>query len=315
MTNTPGLRIGADLGGTNIAVGIVDEENRILSRFSMPTRAERPAAEVITDLCECVLRALSAGGLSLADCRSVGIGAPGTCNGKSGIIYRSYNLGWENVLLAKPIRGTFGLPVFVANDADCAALGEVKAGAAKGRKNVILITLGTGVGTGIVLDGKIRTGLAGSGGEMGHMVIREGGEPCTCGRRGCWEAYASATALIRRARKAAAEDPGSALNAAGHIGGKAVFDAAAAGDVTAQRVIDEFCTDLAVGTTNVINIFGPEMVLFGGGISAQGERILAPVRDYVYRNAFDRRPEALPELAAAAAGNDAGIIGAAALGE
>ena len=171
----------------------------------------------------------------------------------------------------------------------------------------------SGVGGGIIIGGKIYDGMRGAGAELGHTLLVLDGEPCTCGRRGCWEAYSSATALIRQARQAVAEHPESLLAGAEEITGKTVFDAADRGDETANAVVDRFCDYLGAGVTNIVNALAPEVILIGGGISRQGERLLAPVRRYVEKNCFGGKDGAIPIIAAARLGNDAGIIGAAAL--
>lgn len=306
-------RVGIDLGGTNIAVGVVNDSFEIISYTTVPTEAHRPAEQVVATMAQAVQTVLAQAGLKAEDCAGIGVGAPGTCDVENGVVYRSYSLDWTDLPLAEMLGSYFPLPVLVNNDANCAALAEVKAGAAKGRSNIVLVTLGTGVGSGIVLDGKIYSGLKGNGAEMGHMTIQLDGEPCFCGCRGCWEAYASATALIRQAETAAKQHPASLLNRVGKIDGKRVFDAADQGDETAQAVIDRYCRYLAVGIVGIVNMLAPEMILVGGGISRQGERILAPVRAYVAKNSFDKRPEALPVIAPAQMGNEAGIVGAAAL--
>ena len=201
------IRIGIDLGGTNIAVGAVNERHEIIARCSVPTGAERPAQAVIADMCAAVEEALRRAGLTAADCASIGIGSPGTCDPETGVVARAYNLGWKDVPVCRMLTEHFGLPAHLGNDANCAALAEVVAGAAAGWRDVVLITLGTGVGGGIIIGGKIYAGMRGAGAELGHTVLVLDGEPCTCGRRGCWEAYASATALIRQTREAAVQNP------------------------------------------------------------------------------------------------------------
>ena len=194
------------------------------------------------------------------------------------------------------------------------ALAETVAGGAVGCRNMILITLGTGVGGGIVADGRLLEGVGGTGAEVGHTVLVLDGEDCTCGRKGCWEAYASATALIRQGKRAAAAQPESLLAGYGEgLTGKDVFDAAAAGDAAAQAVVDRYCVYVAAGITDLVNILGPEMVLIGGGISRQGERLLAPIRAYVAANCFGGHDRTPPAIECARLGNEAGIIGAAAL--
>ena len=306
-------RIGIDLGGTNIAVGVVNDRYEIVARRSVPTGAERPAEEVIRDMGDAVEEALRQAGLTAADCASMGVGSPGACDPQTGVVKRAYNLNWFDVPVCRMLHQRFGIPVRLGNDANCAALAEVVAGAAVGCQDMVLITLGTGVGSGIISRGKILSGLRGGAGEAGHTLLVLDGEPCTCGRRGCWEAYSSATALIRQARQAAAEHPESLLAGAEEITGKTVFDAADRGDETANAVVDRFCDYLGAGVTNIVNALAPEVILIGGGISRQGERLLAPVRRYVEKNCFGGKDGAIPIIAAARLGNDAGIIGAAAL--
>ena len=306
-------RIGIDLGGTNIAVGVVNDRYEIVARRSVPTGAERSAEEVIRDMGDAVEEALRQAGLTAVDCASMGVGSPGACDPQTGVVKRAYNLNWFDVPVCRMLHQRFGIPVRLGNDANCAALAEVVAGAAVGCQDMVLITLGTGVGSGIISRGKILSGLRGGAGEAGHMLLVLDGEPCTCGRRGCWEAYSSATALIRQARQAAAEHPESLLAGAEEITGKTVFDAADRGDETANAVVDRFCDYLGAGVTNIVNALAPEVILIGGGISRQGERLLAPVRRYVERNCFGGLEGAIPIFAAARLGNDAGIIGAAAL--
>ena len=306
-------RIGIDLGGTNIAVGVVDDRHRIVAEASLPTGAHRPAEQVVADMCCAVELALDKAGLTPADCASIGVGAPGTCDPERGVVICSYNLNWFDVPLCAMLTAHFGLPARLSNDANCAALAETVAGAAVGCRNMMLITLGTGVGGGIIVDGRIVSGLGGAGGEPGHSLLVLDGEPCTCGRRGCWEVYASATALIRQGREAAAAHPTSLLNRYPELTGRDVFDAADAGDAAAQAVLERYYVYVAAGITDLVNILSPEMVLIGGGISRQGERLLRPIRRYVAANCFGGESRPQPIIQAAQLGNEAGIIGAAAL--
>ncbi len=305
-------RIGIDLGGTNIAVGIVDEAHRIVAAASAPTRSDNGAKALLDDIAACVRDALRRGGIALGDCAGVGIGVPGTCDTDRGVVRYAHNIGWDGVPVTEELDQRLGLPTFLANDADCAALGEVTAGAAKGAGSALMITLGTGVGGGFVLDGRIWSGHGGLGGEYGHMCILMDGEPCSCGERGCWEAYASATALIRQGYSAAAAHPESALNC-GSLDGRAIYAAAAAGDDAACAVTVQYARYVGMGLVNFINALFPEVVLLGGGVSGAGDALLRPVRDYVRTHAFVRESSLLPEIRAAALGGDAGIIGAAAL--
>ena len=308
-------RIGIDLGGTNIAVGIVNESYEIVAQHSVPTGAERPASEVIADMAGAVETVLAKAGLTVGDCESMGIGSPGTCDSENGVVVRAYNLNWFDVPVCRMLEEHFHIPVRLSNDANCAALAETVAGAARGCRNMVLITLGTGVGGGIIIDGKIHAGMRSAGAELGHILLVLDGEPCTCGRRGCWEAYASATALIRQTKEAAKKNPASLLAKipAEEITGRTVFDAANQGDVVAEEVIRRYCMYIAAGFTDLVNALAPEMILLGGGISRQGERILAPIRAYVADNCFGQHEGAIPVIQAAQLGNEAGIIGAAAL--
>ena len=306
-------RIGIDLGGTNIAVGVVDSAYHLVAEADVPAGAQRPAEQVVADMCRAVELALDKAGLTARDCASIGVGAPGTCDPDRGVVVCAYNLGWFHVPVCAMLTAHFGLPARLSNDANCAALAETVAGAAVGCRNMILITLGTGVGGGIILDGKIVSGLGGAGGEPGHSLLVLDGEPCTCGRRGCWEAYASATALIRQGKQAAAAHPDSLLNDYPTLTGRDVFNAADRGDAAAQAVLERYYVYVAAGITDLVNTLAPEMVLIGGGISRQGERLLAPVRRYVSANCFGGEQRPQPVLRAAQLGNEAGIIGAAAL--
>ncbi len=308
-------RIGIDLGGTNIAVGVVNEAYEIVAQHSVPTEADRPAAEVIADMAAAVETVLGQAGLTVADCQSIGIGSPGTCDSCRGVVVRAYNLNWFDVPVCRMLEERFHIPVRLSNDANCAALAETVAGAARGCRNMVLITLGTGVGGGIIIDGKIYGGMRSAGAEMGHVLLVLDGEPCTCGRRGCWEAYASATALIRQTKEAAQAHPASLLAhiPEQEITGRTVFDAADQGDTVAENVIARYCVYVAAGFTDLVNALAPEMILLGGGISRQGERILAPIRAYVADHCFGQHEGAIPVIRAAQLGNEAGIIGAAAL--
>ena len=308
-------RIGIDLGGTNIAVGVVNERHEIVSHTSVPTLAHRSPEAVIADMGHAVQAALDQAGVTAADCASIGVGSPGTCDSDRGVVVRAYNLGWYEVPVCQMLTERFGIPARLSNDANCAALAEYVAGAGAGCRNMVLITLGTGVGGGIIIDGKIYAGMRSAGAELGHTVLVLDGEPCTCGRRGCWEAYASATALIRQTGQAALAHPESLLASipAQDINGRTAFDAAEQGDAAARAVVARYCEYVAAGLTDLVNALAPERILLGGGISRQGESLLGPVREYVAAHCFGQRQGAIPVIAEAKLGNEAGIIGAAAL--
>lgn len=303
-------RVGIDLGGTNIAAGLVDENMNILCQMSLPTLSERPYQEIVRDMAVLVRGLVNMGNISMEEVESVGIGSPGTPEKETGNILFSNNLGWYDVPLLEELGKYIPVPLKVDNDANCAALGEFLAGAAKGCKSAVMITLGTGVGGGIVLDGQIYDGVNHAGAEIGHTVIVSGGELCTCGRRGCWEAYASATALIRMGKQAAEANPDSLLSRCEKLDGLAIFQSADQGDEAAKQVIDQYLFYVAEGLTNVVNVFQPEAVVIGGGICGQGERILKPIREQVARDVFCKQVS-VPQIVTATLGNAAGIIGAA----
>ncbi len=297
------VRIGIDIGGTSTKIGLVDIHQKLIASQVMETRAKRPAEEVIGEIAERILALLEDQGIAMDQCIGAGIGMPGTIDSKKGIVKYSNNIQWENVDLVKIMGQYLPIPIRIANDADCAALGEAVAGAGKECQDVIMLTLGTGVGGGIILDGKIYEGKGLGGSELGHMVIVENGEPCTCGRKGCLEAYASATALMREAKKATGGD----------LNPKEIFEGAKAGDPKLQQVVDNYIGKLGTGIVNIVNIFRPQLVILGGGISAQEEALLAPLREMLKTGCFGGEKGELPEIEGAALGNEAGMIGAASL--
>ena len=305
-------RIGIDFGGSGIRVGVVDETGRMAASASAPTRAELGPEQVLDDMAQCVINGLNFSGIELEECAGIGVGTPGTCDPGTGTVRNLHNLGWDSVPLCEMLRQRLDLPVCLANDADCAALGEAVYGAAKGCESALLITLGTGVGGGFVLGGRLCSGHRGLGGEFGHICIAMDGEACTCGQRGCWEAYASGSALIRQAEAATKLHPASALNTA-PLNGKTIYAAAAAGDAAAREVTAKYAEYVGLGLTGLVNALFPQRVLLGGGISGAGEALRAPVEAFVRAHAFVREPELLPEIGIASLGAEAGIFGAAAL--
>ncbi|MDN5276101.1 MAG: glucokinase [Clostridiales bacterium] len=312
--------IGIDLGGTNIAVGLVDEEGKIIHKDSVPTLNEREYPEIIKDMAMLSLKVIEDSGVSLKDVKSIGIGSPGTPNTEEGILVYANNLKFRNVPMRAEMQKYIDLPVYLDNDANVAALAESVAGACKGAKHSVTITLGTGVGTGVVIDGKVYSGFNNAAAEMGHMVIVVDGEQCTCGRKGCWEAYASATALIRQTKKAAVANPDSLINKLvdgdlSRINAKVPFDAARQGDRVGLQIVEEYMKYLAEGLANVINIFQPEIIAIGGGISKEGEYLLAPLRKLVSERIYTVEGVPQTRIVAAQLGNDAGIVGAAMLGK
>ena len=309
--------LGIDLGGTNIACAVVSEMGEILGKASIPTGLPC-AAEVIADrIAECCRLAAEKAGISMTEIEAAGIGAPGIADSKTGEVVYSCNLGFSHTPLGSLVSERLGMEVFVENDANAAALGEYAAGCGRGYSSLVAITLGTGVGGGAVIDGKILTGFNFAGGEMGHFVMVHNGELCGCGRRGCFEAYCSATALIRQTKKAMQAHPESSMwrkvPGIDRVDGRTSFDAMAEGDAAAAEVVSKYREYLADGLTSIINIFQPEILCVGGGICNQGEVLLGPIREIIDREDYARDCEKRTKLVRAELGNDAGIIGAAML--
>ena len=312
-------RIGIDLGGTNIVAGVVDDEFRIVATAKCKTRIPRPAEEIVVDMARMAKEAVQNAGLTMADIAYVGVGSPGTCNADTGIVEYSNNLQFEKLPLRDMLGGMLDKAVYIENDANAAALGEALAGAAKGAQSCVCITLGTGVGGGIIIDGKIYGGFNFAGAELGHTVIMVDGELCTCGRFGCWEAYASATALINQTRRAMVNHPDSAMWSIAEdldkVNGRTAIDVMPAGGPEAAQVVDHYIKYIATGLINVINIFQPEVLCIGGGICKEGDTLLKPLAAHIERERYSKYSSHQTRLCVATLGNDAGIIGAAFLGE
>ncbi len=316
MTEIRKLYVGIDLGGTFIKGGIVDDLGRILVSDKVPTGAEGGAeavAENIASLAKSLMQSLN---LSASDMVGIGIGVPGMINSRAGVVTYSNNLAWENFPISKRVEALTGLPVKIANDANVAALGEVKFGGGKSLENAIMITLGTGVGSGIVLGGALYEGNHGAGAEIGHSVIIDGGELCTCGRRGCLEAYASATALIRDTKRAMEAHPESLMwktaKTLDEVDGATAFKNKE-NDPTARDVVNNYIGYLAAGLTDIANVFRPEAIIIGGGVSAEGDALIIPLTEAINSQIFagERGPKVAIKVAEL--GNKAGLLGAAAL--
>ena len=309
--------IGIDIGGMSIKAGVVDETGKILVKDTIVPRVaegQDAIAKDMFDLCEKVVKKA---GLTLDDISGVGFGSPGTVDADKGVITFAANLGFKKFALLKEFSQYWSVKTAVGNDANCAALGETKFGGGKNKQNAFFVTLGTGVGTGFIVDGKILTGHKGGGSEGGHICIRMGGEKCSCGERGCWEAYASATGLIKQTEKALSKNPDSLMKNTlenGKVTGKTAFEAARLGDKAAIKVIDTYAKYVATGIVLLVNVFRPEVVMIGGGVSNAGDILLSRVSRYVNRHCFgDKRINPVPKIVLAELGNDAGIIGAASL--
>lgn len=305
--------IGIDLGGTNIAVGLVTEDGKIIESMSIPTKAERDYTEIVADMAEVSKKVVEKAGVAMDEVAAVGIGCPGSIDNDNGVCTYANNLKMENAEIAKEFRKHLDLRVNLENDANAAAYGEYEING-KGSKSFVFVTLGTGVGGGVVIDGKIYRGFNGVGAELGHTVMVAGGEDCTCGRKGCWEAYASVTALIRQTKKAMEENSDTIMHEMvkedGRVSGKTAFVAAKKGDKVAQSVVNKYFEYVAEGLTNVLNTFQPEKIVIGGSISKEGDYLLEPVKEYTYKYDYNRyMPKAKIEIATLF--GDAGIIGAA----
>lgn len=311
--------VGIDLGGTNIVAGVVNKDGTILEKASCKTNLPREAADIAADMAKVTREAVKNAGLTMEDISWVGVGCPGTVNQDTGVIEYANNLQFYDVPLRDMLKNDLGKDVFMDNDANAAAYGEFVAGAAKGSNTAVAITLGTGVGGGIIIDGKIYSGMNFAGAELGHNVLVMDGRPCTCGRNGCLEAYASATALINLTREAMEENKQSKMwemceNDLGKVSGRTAFEAMRAGDQTGKDVVALYTKYLATGVTNIINTFQPDVLCIGGGISKEGETLLAPLREIVSKEVYSRFSKKQTKIVEATLGNDAGVIGAAMLG-
>lgn len=312
--------IGIDLGGTNIVAGVVGEDYKILSKASTPTNLPRSAKEITDDMAFVSKKAIEQAGITIDDIESIGIGVPGTANKETGIVEYANNLGFYNEPLISLMKQHFEKPVFFDNDANVAAYGEFLAGCGKGRNSLVAVTLGTGIGGGIVLDNKIYTGSNYAAGELGHFTIKFDGKACNCGRKGCFEVYGSATALIEMIREAMEQDKETVMwkLCDGDINkaeGKTIFEAVNLGDASAKELLDTYIYYLSVGITDIINIFQPELVCIGGGISKAGAMFIDKLNQLVNSQVYTKNSAKKTQVVIAELENDAGIIGAAMLDE
>ena len=317
--------IGIDLGGTNIAVGIVDESFKIVKKGSTPTLVNRDPELIIADMGKLCLELLAETGIGLEEVVCAGIAAPGSVNPRTGIIEYANNLPFLRFPIADTLRKYLPVrKVYLENDANAAALGEAVGGAAKGKRLSVMITLGTGVGGGVIIDGKIYSGFNYAGAELGHTVIEYNGRQCSCGRKGCWEAYSSATGLVNITKDYIVE-----ARAAGKktimddmIGGdlskvsaRTAFNAMKQGDEVGAAVVDEYISYLSCGIVNMINIFQPNVLSIGGGVCNEGDYLMKPLLEKVWGETYTREGTPRTQILIAKLGNDAGIIGAAVLGK
>jgi len=309
---------GIDLGGTNIAAGITDEDGNLLAKVSTPTLVERGFEAIAADMAQAARDAAAKAGIPFEQVASCGIGAPGAFDTETGDIILAVNLNWENVPLVSTLRSALGIPVYLGNDADCAALGEVVGGAAKDYDNALMITIGTGIGGGIIFQRKIFRGCTNAGTEPGHIPLIMGGALCGCGQKGCFEAYASCTALIRMTKEEIAAHPESLMwqlcgNDPDRASGRTSFNAAKQGDPVALALVDRYIRYLACGIAGLINVYRPEIIIVGGGVSNEGDYLMNPLNKYIGEYSYGTGLIPPPKAVKAILGNDAGIIGAAML--
>ena len=316
--------LGIDLGGTNIAAGIVNDEYQIIKKKSVPTLAHRDGKEIMKDMGKLCLDLINEAGLTLDDIAYAGIATPGTANSETGVVEYANNLPFKNFPIADLLTEYTGIKkVYIENDANAAAKAEALAGAARGAKFSVMITLGTGLGGGIVLDGKVYSGFNFAGAELGHVVIEKDGKQCTCGRRGCWETYSSATGLTNMTKEAVlqARKEGRKTKIEELIGGnvdncnaRVAFTAMKQGDELGAEIVDKYVSYLACGITNMINIFQPNVLSIGGGVCNEKDYLLVPLKEKIYAETYNKDSSKCTEIKIAELGNDAGIVGAAVLG-
>lgn len=305
--------LGIDLGGTNIAVGLVDENGKIVYQDSTPTLASRPGEEIVKDMCTLCEKVVKESGHTMDEVASIGVGCPGTVDNKNGVIAYANNIRMENFPMRKLIQEHIDKPVNLENDANAAAYGEYIANG-NGVDDYIFITLGTGVGGGMIINKKIYRGFNCAGAELGHITLMVDGEQCSCGKKGCWEAYASVTALIRQTEAAIKKNPESLMakiaERDGKVSGRTAFEAAKQGDKAALDVVAMYEKYIAEGLVSILNIFQPEKLVIGGGISREGDYLLNPIKALVDKDDYNKHmPKTDIEIASLF--NDAGIIGAA----
>lgn len=311
------MYIGIDLGGTNVGIGIVDSENKLIYKDSIPTKRENGFNDIIEDIIALISKTINVNNIPKSHIQGIGIGIPGIVDPKSQIIIDCVNLRWNNVDIKSAIEEKLSIPVFVGNDATVAGVAELVVGAMKGYHTGVLLTLGTGIGGGIIINGHVYDGFHGIGSEIGHMIVGENYYDCNCGRNGCLETFSSSTAIIKHARKLIEEGNDSAIMTEvkgnlNSIDGKVIFDQAKAGDKVACKVIGRMTNYLAIGIMNIISIVDPEVFVIGGGLSAAGEYFISMLREKVSQITYYKGMD-VGEILLSGIGNDGGIIGAASL--
>ena len=303
---------GVDVGGTTVKLGLFDEEGHVLDKWEIPTIKNNGGASILSDIAESIRGKMKERGLSEEELSGIGIGVPGAVDDNGMLVSDAVNIGWKPFHIPKALGAYINVPIKAANDANAAAYGELWQGGGKGCHSMVAVTLGTGVGGGIIIDGRIVTGATGAGGEIGHIHIRDDEtEKCGCGNKGCLEQYASATGIVRLARRRLAEDQKASILRQGEPSAKAVFHAVKAGDEVATEIAKRFGSSLGKGLAAVANVVNPEVFVIGGGVSKAGEILFDFIKPEYEKYAFPACRQA--DFALAALGNDAGIYGAAGL--
>lgn len=311
--------LGIDIGGTNIACGVVDESFQIIARERFKTNTERGYNEILADIISYAKLAVKTADIDFSEIKYVGVGSPGAIDCVNGFIHYSNNLRFENIPLGEDLSKAFDKEVFVDNDANCAAVAEFFAGSARGAKNAVIITIGTGIGSGIIINSKLYGGSNNAGGEIGHTVISFDGVQCSCGRKGCFEAYCSATGLIRMTKEMCEQFPETIMNRLANNEGKfsarTAFNAMKLGDKFAEKLIDKYISYLACGIANIINTFQPDIISIGGGVCNEGDTLLVPLKNKIEHEIYAKNMPKNTEIVLCQLANHAGIIGAALLGK
>ncbi len=305
------LYVGIDLGGTNLKLGVVTADGQVRARHSTPTEADRGPDHVIARMAQGVRDLCAKADLDLGAVPVVGIGSPGPLDTRSGVVLFTPNLpGWDHVPLRDRLSDALGRPAVLENDANAAAYGEFRCGAGRDVDDMVLLTLGTGVGGGLVLGGRLFRGTSDTGAELGHVIVQRGGRPCGCGARGCLEAYASATAVVAWTRERLAAGEASSLADTEDLTCKTVFDAADAGDALAAAIVAETADYLATGIASILHVLNPPRVVLTGGMMGAGDAWLERIRAGVRATAFQRAADVC-DIRWSVLGGDAGILGAA----
>lgn len=305
--------LGLDVGGTNMVAGVVDENHQIIAKESIPTQAGRTIEEITTDMAEVSKKAVLKAGLQMEDISSWGIGMPSYVNPKTNLLVHANCFGWKNVPIYDYLKKHISLPTYIANDANCATYGEVLAGSASQYTDAIMLTLGTGVGGGIIMGKKIYSGSDNMGAELGHTKLVYNGERCTCGQKGCLEAYCSSTALIRIMKETLQKNKDTLIwklcgEDENKVNGEILFEAARQGDSLAKQIVDDYISRLAAGISTFITIFRPQVIILGGGIAHAGDLLLKPLNEKLHTCTFAAEEIGIPQVIRAELGNDAGII-------